>query len=252
MPEPSGVPSQEPPGVPSQEPEGQPTSLEDNPPSASAAHGRSRLKKIFIPVVLFALGVLLALVAFIVVYPQPETGIPTPPYSKIEILTSVPISSVVVNVAQITSTKARMYVVVNLPQGTSAPPARADEEIAVVLPFGTTSFDCRLMTSNYCKNNTGSVQSSADEPLTFRSATVANISIVKADSNFIVNARDFGVNFNGINAYAAIPEVNLQLTSAGAESPLMSVQFHIPSAATYDSMPWALGIWVSVRGSGFW
>lgn len=207
----------------SPEPESPPPTPESTPP-ASAEQGRSRVKRIVIPLILLALGVSLGLVAFLVVYPPPEAGIPAPAYSKIIIITPIPVSFVGFNVVQRTPARAEVGVAVVLSHGTSATRGRNWAEIALSLPIGTTFSNCHGYA--ICENHTSITPSSAGGEVTFVSG--------KATALFNVAASNFAVDFNGINAYAAIPEVELQLDGAGSESPVLGALFHIPSANTYD------------------
>ncbi len=210
------------PATPSPESHSRAASPEGSQPPAPAPHDRSRLKKILTPLVLFAMGVLLGLVAYFVVYPSPETGISAPPYAHIEIVTSVPVSTVAVGMGQVTHGVAKINVLVNLANGVSPPPAGAEELIGVALPVGTTFYDCHANCTNY----TSIYQSAEARQLTFKSGT--------ASALFGVNAANFGVNFDGIDAYAAIPEVTLKLQGPGSENPTFLAAFSIPSAASYD------------------
>jgi len=185
--------------------------------------------KVLIPLVLFTLGVLLALVGYFVVYPSPETGIPAPSYSHITIETSVPIESIGVGIDKIdgaTGSVGKINVAVFLPDGASIPTARAEENITLQLPSGADFYNCPD-----CINSIPyiPIESSTTERLIFKKW----FSLLRANVSFQVKPSDFGESFDGINAYVAIPEITLKGPRLG-QLPFVSTGFSIPSASSYD------------------
>jgi hypothetical protein len=191
--------------------------------------GRPRLKKILIPLVLSVLGVALGLVAYFVVYPSPETGIPVPTYSKINIETSVPIETVVVNIYP-----GRISVAVVLPDGAHIPPANTKEDIRIELPNGANFYNC-----SDCLDFQGpaafGVPSYATDKLTLSHRYFGySASLLGADVSFQATPTYFGMDFDGSNAYAAIPEITLKGPRLGGYHEWLFANFFIPSASSYD------------------
>lgn len=211
------------PTPPGQGPDSPGTPSEGSQASASAAHGRSRLKKFLTPLVLFALGVTPGLVAFFVVYPSPETGIPLPDYPSLEISTNEAIYRVVYSVIQVPPATAELVISVRqqvLPSKYSG--KLITPIVTVTLPLGFTFRDCHFP---YCANRPTEFGSTWYQPLAFRPFVATAV--------FPINSSRFAVNFNGIDAYAAIPEVSYQY-SFGLTTPSLLASYQIPSAGTYD------------------
>lgn len=193
----------------------QPSSLRKN----QSKKNQSKRKRIF-AALLIAFGVPLGLLAFFVVYPKPETGIPNPIPSQIRIGTSAPIDVFVLDIKQITPTIARMTFVIGLVRS-------GDGAIDVTLPLGVT-FDCPITAD--CKNSTQVTQSYWIQGIKW----IKSGPKYPAVAVFYVNSSDFGVDFDGINALAAIPSIHLDLSGNQSEKPLVWVGFHIPNASSYD------------------
>lgn len=192
--------------------------------------GRPWLKKVLIPLVLFGLGVLLALVGYFKVYPAPETGIPVPSYSHIIIDTSVPIQVVSVRISKVheaTGSVGKISVFVFLPDDAPIPPAGAKENITVELPIGADFSNCPD-----CINDYGiyPIESFVTDKLIFRKG---QLPAPQADVSFQVKPADFGVSFDDINAYVAIPEIAVKGPRLG-QFPTVAAAFSIPSASSYD------------------
>jgi hypothetical protein len=204
----------------------------DSGPSGYKLHQRSRLSKILTPLALFILGVFLGLVAFFVVYPAPETGIPAPNYSSLSINTNAAIYSVVYSVVQISPGTAELQVSMREQFGIAgrSSTALATPTVQVILPLGFTFQNCHFP---YCANRPTLYGSIWYKPLTFESGTATAV--------FPVNSSRFGVNFNGVNAFAAIPEVSYQYRF-GLTTPTLLAEYEIPSASSYDwsSFPTAM------------
>jgi hypothetical protein len=246
MPEVPATPSPDPPS-PSPEPHGRPTSPEGSQSPVPAAHGRPRLKKILIPLVLFALGVVLSLVAYFVIYPSPETGIPAPAYSQIYVEMSVPIGSVVVNIYQ-----GGIGVRVLLPNGAPMPPTNANEEILIFLPSGANFYNCQPPDCVNSEFTFGLEPSFEILKLKFTNEFLSAGFYASVYASFQVRPSNFGMDFDGSNAYAAIPEIILKGPRANGE--LFVTSSFIPSASSYDwsssrpttvessSVTWAVGL----------
>ena len=219
------------PTTPNPEPHSPPTPPEGSQPPAPAAHGRPRLRKILTPLVLSALGVLLGLVAYFVVYPSPETGIPAPSYSRISIDTSVPISSMGVSIDQVTDSVGRITVSLLLPPGVSIPPASAKNDITVELPTGADFYNCEECVNVPPVDYIYGVTSFVMEKLIFTKYSIPGFFSGSARVSLELTPSNVAMNFDGINAYAAIPEVTLTGQARGA---LLLAAFHIPSASSYD------------------
>ena len=231
MPEVPATPSPDPP-TPSPVLHGRPTSPEGSQSPVPAVHGRPRLKKILVPLVLFALGVVLGLAAYFVIYPSPETGIPAPAYSQIHVETSVPVQFLAVNIYQ-----GRIEVRVTLSNAAPIPPADAKGDIEVDLPSGADFYNCQPSDCINSELTFGLTPSFVTRNLKF-----TNLGDYKsADASFRVRPSSFGMDFDGNNAYAAIPEIILKGPRIGGE--LFFTNSFIPSASSYDwssSLPWSV------------
>jgi len=187
----------------------------------SGVHRRSRWRKLLIPLIFFVVAIGLGIFTFSVVYPSAETGIPEPYYSTMTMDTSAPIYSVGVAIEQKTPTTAAVGISIELVHSASARPESGS--VLLILPTGIT-FNCDPHAD--CHNYTSVAPSVEIERLRFKSGY--------AFCAFFINRHNFSVNFDDINAYAAIPGVILHLKGSGSENPLMAVGFHIPAAASYD------------------
>lgn len=226
MPEIPVTPSPDPPKS-SPQPHDPPIQREGSQSPAPVTQGRRRLKKIFIPLVLSGLGLGLGLVAYFLVYPSPETGIPVPAYSKIYIETSVPIllASAIID-------QGRIRVVVVLPEGAHAPPANAKEDIRIELPNGASFHNCSGC-ADYQSSSLFGLPSYATGKLTFSRKLFGHPSLsMDATVSFQVTPSYFGMDFDGSNAYAAIPEITLK--GPRLEGYQLAANFLIPSASSYD------------------
>ena len=110
-------------------------------PPLPAEHKRWKRKKIFTPLVLAALGLVLLLLS-ILFYPSQSTGVSTPPYSRLEITTTSPIFLIGFKVVQVSPALAEMRFTVELPVGKTAPPPGATASLQVAPPLGTSFRDC--------------------------------------------------------------------------------------------------------------
>jgi hypothetical protein len=166
-------------------------------------------------------------VAYFVVYPSPETGIPVPAYSKIYIETSVPIS-----LASVIIDQGRITVVVVLPEGAHTPPANAKEDIRIELPNGASFHNCSDCV-DYQSSAVFGLPSYATDKLTFSNKFFGHPAIsMVATVSFHVTPSYFGMDFDGSNAYAAIPEIILK--QPRLQGYQLAANFLIPSASSYD------------------
>lgn len=230
MPEESTSPSSESCSAPIHSPQSDkpPTPPGGSQPAGPVRHGRARLKKILIPLVLFALGVLLGSVGYFWIYPSPETGIPTPSSSHITIDSSVHIQEVFVSIDEV-----GIGVSVLLPEvGASVPAAGSKEDITIELPIDADFSNCPDCVNHILGIPLGSFTT---EKLIFTkkfSVPSEGLIFINAVVRFRVKPSDFGMSFDGINAYAAIPEIIL--TEPVKQGTSASIGFSIPSASSYD------------------
>jgi hypothetical protein len=138
-----------------------------------------------------------------------------------QIDTTVPIDVFGVTVRQNTPTLASVVIAVDLVK--SAPARPEIGSILLHLPIGM-KFYCDPTV--YCQNRTSISPSAEIEPLRFKAGTATCV--------FLINAHNFSINSDRINAYAAIPDIILRLKGQGSENPTMGISFRIPSASSYD------------------
>ena len=190
-----------------------------------AKHKRSRRRRFVVPVVLGLIGVVLFLFGY-GLYPSAATDVATPLYARLGVSATFPLSLIGVTVLQTSPALAEIKVTVELPAGTDAPPAGAAPAALVFAPpLGTSFPDCP---PPFCKTIAGPTAAAEwGMPLNF---SYTGGSAAEATADFFVKAQHFGVNFDGVNAVAAIPEV----LYAGPRKPMLLISYHIPSAATYD------------------
>jgi hypothetical protein len=207
----------------SQEPESAATGPGGNEPPPPKAHWRARLNKFRSPLFLLAIGILLLGIAW-AVYPSPETGIPLPAYPTVTIYTNAAIYQVRYSVIQVSPATDILQIMVEqqtgIGGGTSGTPV--SPSVQVTLPLGFIFQGCHPY---QCHNDPTTYGSSWYEPLNFRPAW--------ATVDFRVSASSFGVNFDDVNAYAAIPEIDYQYRF-GLTTPTLFAQYQIASAASYD------------------
>lgn len=242
MPEVPATPSPDPP-TPSPESHGRPTSPEGSQSPVPAMHGRPRLKKILIPLVLSVLGVALGLWAYFAIYRSPETGIPVPAYSQIHVETPAPVQFLAVNIYQ-----GRIEVRVTLSAAAPIPPADVKGDVEVDLPNGADFYNCPD-----CVNSEGiSELLLVPSSVTFKLKFTKQGGYETSYASFQVRPSNFGMDFDGSNAYAAIPEIILKGPRANGES--FVTNSFIPKASSYDwsssrptavessSVTWAVGL----------
>ena len=190
----------------------------DTPPT-SAWLKRSTLKTLA-PLALAVLGLAL-LVAALKLYPR-TTERPTPSFANLYVTTTARIASVTYTVRQVSPTLARVRVSVN---SDTAPHAGTGVTLALEPPPGTFFHDCPHPACTISAGRPGYAYWA--KHLTFRPAQGTNSA---ATADFFVKAGHFGASFDGVNAYAAIPDITYQ----GPGRPYLEAAYHIPSAASYD------------------
>ena len=196
----------------------------EDAPLLPAKHKRSSGKKILTPLVLAVLGLLLFLLV-IIFYPSAVTDVRTPPYSRLGLETRFPIALIGLTVVQVSPAIAEMKISVELPAGTTAPPAGPPAALVVAPALGTAFRDCP---APFCLTVPGPLPGS-EWGMTLAFSSVGG-SPGKATVDFFVKARSFGVAYNGITASAAIQEFIYR----GPGTPIFLVGYDIPSAASYD------------------
>jgi hypothetical protein len=192
--------------------------------------------------VALVLGVALGLGAYFAIYPSPETGIPVPAYSQIHVETPVPVQFLAVSIYQ-----GRIEVRVTLSDAAPIPPADAKGDIELDLPSGADFYNCPD-----CVNSDGPLSLLAPSFVTFKLKFTKLGDYETAYASFQVRPSNFGMDFDGSNAYAAIPEIILKGPRANGE--LFVTSSFIPSASSYDwsssrpttvessSVTWAVGL----------
>jgi hypothetical protein len=180
-----------------------------------------RRRKVLVPAVLAALGLVLLLVA-IGLYPS-QGQPPGPPYSFLKVITSFPVAIIEDSPVQLTPTTAEIKVTLRLPLGTQAPPPGSPPARVVVAPPD----DVRFVT---CPSGCQRASSGSGETWTrlleFRPGQDGG----QATAVFPVRARSLGVAANGLTAAAALPDVRYQ----GPGTPALVSSFVIPSGSSYD------------------
>ena len=201
------------------EPKNPPPDRPHDTPPASAWLKRSTLKTLA-PLALAVLGLVL-LAAALKLYPR-TTERPTPSFADLYVTTTARVASVTYTVRQVSPTIARVRVSVN---SDAAPHADTGVTVALEPPPGTFFRDCPHPACTISAGRPGYAYWA--KHLTFRPAQGTHSA---ATADFFVKAGHFGESFDGVNAYAAIPDVTYQ----GPGRPYLEAAYHIPSAASYD------------------
>jgi hypothetical protein len=206
-----------------QGPESPAPAAQDDPPAPGAGQ-RWWQKPGLRPIVLFAIGLALLLISFLL-YPR-TTELPSPAFPRLALSTTFPVAFIDYSVVQVSPAVAEMKISVVLPTGTPGPPAGAPPaSLAVAPPFGIGFRDCHPLAC-IVKGNGITSASVWAERLTFRPVNSAET----ATADFFVKAGSFGVTSDGVNASTAIPEVLYK----GLGQPMMLVLYHVRSASSYD------------------
>lgn len=125
----------------------------------------------------------------------------------------------------------RITVSLLLPPGVSIPPASAKNDITVELPTGADFYNCEECVNVPPVDYIYGVTSFVMEKLIFTKYSIPGFFSGSARVSLELTPSNVAMNFDGINAYAAIPEVTLTGQARGA---LLLAAFHIPSASSYD------------------
>jgi hypothetical protein len=227
------------PGIPSAEepiPENPHLSPEVKPSPSVGRNKRSSRKKLLIPVLLGLLGILLVVTGFII-SPPPVPTIPQPAYPKLAITANGLIGQVNYSVRQVHPTEAELRVSMtnagNLLD--RAVGLARTATLQVTLPPGIQFLNC----PTGCSNPRNGTVSTWHKALAFKSG-LAGLQPNTVMAVFLVSAESFGVSFNGLNAFAALPQVTYQMkagvpgTGGAPVPPELHATFQIPSADSYD------------------
>lgn len=196
------------------------------------APGRwSWLRRSWVSLILLAIGAGLAVWAS-VIYPTPETGIASPASSSLGIFATAPVGHVTYSVRQYPGDVAKLQVWVSSSPLPSAQVSAATATLDVALP---PRFLFKVCPAVQCHNYTNGYSSTYSQSLVFGTGT--------ASDTFWVKASKFGVNSDQVFAYAAIPQVNYQVTTGLETSleakgiftvPTLQVLYRLRSASRYD------------------
>jgi hypothetical protein len=200
-------------------PKGPPPGRRDDAPPSSTGLTRSTLKTLA-PLALGVLGLAL-LVAALTLYPR-TTQRPAPSFADLYVTTAAHIASVTYTVRQVSPAIAAVRVSVN---SGAAPHAGAGVTLALEPPPGTFFRNCPRPACTISAGHPGYAYWA--KHLTFKPVQGAGWA---ATAGFLVKADHFGATSNGVNAYAAIPDV----TYHGPGKPYLETVYHIPSAASYN------------------
>jgi hypothetical protein len=194
------------------------------------------------PLVLGVLGLALLVGAF-ALYPR-RTELPAPPFTQMELTTTAKINLIDYNVdahPNLTELTIYVFVVPGQPAGPTT--------LKVSLPFGAHIADCHSPCvlekvgnlRQYRYASTLAFQPSPDGPV--------------AQVNFFIEAPNFGVTYNGVNASAVLPDIVYE--GPDNPQPRLATQYRIPSAASYDwsSLPAfettsSYAVWTEVLATG--
>ena len=204
-----------------------------NPTSATSK--RPRWKKLLTPIILAGLGLTLFLFALLL-YPS-ATEIPAPTSSHISITTSLPIQSIVYEVAPVSQDAAAIQISANLPEPLGPTATSRTARLTMSLPPGTAFRNCVQPACQSFANVYA--QSVWTRSLYFGSGRYAQ-------ADFLIKGPNFGVTFNGLNASAAIPDLFYQ----GTGTPVLFAIYHFPSASSYDWSSYPT-VWSSKSGAAW-
>ena len=161
------------------------------------------------------------------VYNSRATEISSPRYVRFAVTAPIPLSTITYSARQISPTTAN--VTIELFSWQSPQTGPGIPELMVQPPLGTTLLEC----GNACKTTTyyHYITSTWTMALTEKSSS-KNLGNVSARAQFQIHTRNFNttVNFNGVTASAAIPEV----TYKGRGNPTILTIYDFPSAESYD------------------
>jgi hypothetical protein len=193
-----------------------------SPPPESADGEVPAWKKYLASAILLALGLVLLASAWLA-YPTPETGIPIPASPSVSITINRPIYLINYSVVQaVRSALVDLRITVTVFSGGQPPGPEPlfPPMVEVALPPGVMFQDFHLPPNGYMP--------AESKPLDFGSGTTSTVV-------FPLDTGSFGSDSNGVNAYAAIPDVSYQQTGARAFAPpIFFATYRIPSPTSYD------------------
>lgn len=206
------------------------------PGSPPTGRKRSKRKAILIPAVLAVIGLALLLVAFLI-YPRQKGELQTPPYSRLLIGTTSPISTIGFTVVQVSRATAELKISVDelsFPPGQPSP-SPGTAAMILALPYGVAFRSCP---AGPC--------TTVGKPPIYAWRTFLVLRGGHATTDLFVKASTFGVAYNDVTAAAAIPDVIYR----GPGSPIFVATYSIPSASAYDWSSFPTGL-VSNRTAGW-
>ena len=198
-----------------------------NHPADPKLQTRGLRKKLWRPMVLAILGLGLLGIG-IKLFPSKSES-PTPPYDDVSIRSAAPISTITYGVTQSSPSVDRVKIRVYLADaGTPIPPASSAVLITLLLPPG---FHFRTCPHIYCSLSLSSAANvyAWSQYAGFK-RTTRPFTSEQAIAYLYVKAHDLGETYNGINASVALPQIQYN----GPGSPTVAIQYHIPSASSYD------------------
>jgi len=186
------------------------------------------------PVILATLGLAFAIGAFVLYSSPSAQSTSSPSFTTLELDTSFPIGYIKYTVDQLPSSIAEIKIEVELPVGTSKPPADASAvRLLFATPSGTDFRTCpapaagtAFLTKPFCVSYSER-RYVWEQPLKF---TTVDSGSGAAFVDLYVKAQSFGVAFNDITAIAVMPEILYD----GSGTPLLQAQYDIPAASSYD------------------
>lgn len=195
-----------------------PRALENKPPYLPAAPHRWARKTVLTPIALTIIGVALLVIALFL-YPG-AVGLPTPPPPILVVSSRFPITFINYLVKQETAKTAKIFITV----ASRAPQAATERAgVSVGLPLRTRFLSCPLVSCKITPDHSYAVWG---KPLVFRPSSLG----WTASAVYGVEAPSFDETFNGIEASAAIPDVQYM----GSGTPTLQAGYYINSASSYD------------------
>ena len=179
-------------------------------------------RKILVPAILAALGLVLLLIA-VGLYPSLAEQ-PAPPYPFLRVIAGFPVQVIVYRPVQLTPATAEIKITLALPLGTQAPPPGAPKaRVVIAPPYGVRFTTCPAPGCQPAAQGPGEAWIRS---LDFRPGPGSG----RASTEFLLRARHFGVTVNGVTAAAPLPDVTYQ----GPGTPRLVSSFVIPSGSSYD------------------
>jgi hypothetical protein len=177
-------------------------------------------------IILVFLATLFALGTVWLYQPTGELGVLDSPI--LAIISNRPIAIIQYQASQISSSTAKIQILLQLPVGKAVPPpGTAVTGLVVGLPIGTSFTTCP---ASACKTNPEQDISSWKVFLAFKAHTGPYGVVGMASADFYIRAHSFGGTYNDAYASVSIPGV----TYEGSGTPTLVTQYNIPDAFDYD------------------